>query len=62
MLEKIYLKSLSLILFLAASFQMNAQEKDLSWYVKNAPFKMPAVTVPKFSEKTLHLPDVAILY
>lgn len=34
-----------------------AQEKDLQFYYKNAPFKMPIVTVPTFAEKVFNIKD-----
>ncbi|MDQ6755820.1 MAG: glycoside hydrolase family 28 protein [Bacteroidota bacterium] len=35
--------------------KINAQEKDIAWYTKNAPFQMPIVTVPAFPDRSFSI-------
>ncbi|MDI3321121.1 glycoside hydrolase family 28 protein [Pinibacter soli] len=34
-----------------------AQDKDMTWYVKNAPFAMPQTVIPSFPSKTFNIVD-----
>lgn len=48
---------LFLLFFQSCTVLSHGQEKDLAYYIANAPFKMPAVTEPKFQSKTFSITD-----
>lgn len=45
------------LLLLFVSFNAFAQQKTAQYYLTNAPFKMPSVVEPKFSNKTFSIKD-----
>jgi polygalacturonase len=51
---KLYLYVIAIFFGISSA---SAQEKDLQYYYSNAPFKMPVVTVPVFSNKTFNIKD-----
>ena len=53
--NQLILISTTLLIFFFT--QVNAQEKDIAWYTANAPFKMPAVQVPKFADHSFSIKD-----
>jgi polygalacturonase len=47
-----------LILFFSAFIDsLNAQQKEVAWYIANAPFKMQEVIVPVFQQKNFSIAD-----
>ncbi|UEG50150.1 glycoside hydrolase family 28 protein [Ferruginibacter lapsinanis] len=46
-----------LMFLLISAFSATAQKKDLAWYTANAPFKMPVVATPVFSDKVFSIKD-----
>lgn len=50
-------KIFTLIAFLSVAFIATAQIKDIAYYTAKAPFKMPAVPVPVFSDKIFSIKD-----
>lgn len=48
---------LCLIIFFSLVNKIIAQEKNFAWYSTNAPFKMPAVVVPEFQNKSFSIQD-----
>jgi len=53
-------KTIALLLIVTLVFNLSnvhAQEKDISWYTANAPFKMSTLTVPLFSNKVFSIKD-----
>lgn len=52
------MKKLLIVLFLFVSAKLlYAQEKDLNYYLSNAPFKVPVVTIPEFPAKSFSIKD-----
>lgn len=50
-------KVLSVFLSLLSVLFVTAQEKDIAYYTKKAPFPMPAVPLPVFSDKVFSIAD-----
>jgi polygalacturonase len=55
-MKKILLLPGLLIAFVGV-FAQSTSEKDLQFYLNSAPFKMPAITVPTFSNKAFNIKD-----
>lgn len=45
------------LLILSSGYAQESGDKDLQHYLNSAPFRMPAITVPKFADKSFNIKD-----